>query len=472
MLDAVIIGAGPNGLAAAITLAQRGLEVKVYEAKDTIGGGTRTQELTLPGFKHDVCSAIHPMAVASPFFQSLPLEEHGLQWIHPEYPLAHPLDNGEVVVLYESLEKMVDSLGADGMKYHRLMEPIVQNWNSLSKQILGPISLLPSSPIIMARFGLQAFKSAERLALNKFDNKETQALFAGLAAHSILPLSKPTTAAIGLVLGAVAHHIGWPFPKGGSHSITKAMASYFKSLGGEIETNRLITSIDELPKAKAIFFNTTPAQVLDIAGDSVPYSYAHKLNGFRYGSGAFKLDLALEEPVPWINPSCHKAATIHLGGTFEEIAQSEKAVANGKHPGKPYVLVAQQSLFDETRAPKGKHTIWAYCHVPHGSTKDMRKPILNQIERFAPGFKDLIIGQHSMNTQDLQNYNANYIGGDINGGAQDLSQLFSRPVNMFNPYHIPQTNMYISSSSTPPGGGVHGMCGYHAAQSAIKDLFS
>ena len=472
MLDAVIIGSGPNGLAAAITFAQQGLEVKVYEAKDTIGGGTRTQELTLPGFKHDVCSAIHPMAAASPFLQSLPLEDYGLEWIHSKYPLAHPLTDTSSVILHESLSKMIKSLGKDGAKYRRMMEPLVQNWDVMANQILGPISFLPKSPILMARFGLQAFKSAERLALNKFQKKETKALIAGLAAHSILPLNKPTTAAIGLVLGAVAHHAGWPFPRGGSHAITKAMAAYFRSLGGTIETGRPISSLDELPKCRAVFFNTTPAQVLDIAGDNIPNSYAKKLEDYRYGAGIFKLDLALDGPIPWSDPRCAEAATIHLGGTFEEIAESEELVEKGKHPDKPYVLLAQQSLFDDTRAPKGKHTVWAYCHVPNGSTKDMTEPILNQIERFAPGFQDLIIGQHSMNTKAMESYNANYIGGDINGGAQDLGQLFTRPVKMFSPYRIPQTNMYISSSSTPPGGGVHGMCGYHAAQSAIEDLFS
>lgn len=470
MYDAVIIGSGPNGLAAAIELAQNGCSVKVFEAEDTIGGGTRTRELTLPGFKHDVCSAIHPMAAASPFLRSLPLEEHGLEWIHPPYPLAHPLDDGPAAILYRSLDDTVLELGEDGDAYRKLFEPFVHNWEKLAPQLLAPLSLLPATPVLMARFGIKALQSAERLVQSGFSTKRAKALFGGLAAHSILPLDFSTTSAIGLVLGTVGHHIGWPFPRGGSHAITKAMASYFKSLGGEIETGMSVTSPDQLPESKTIFFNTTPAQILSIAGNRLSKSYEEKLKKFRYGAGVFKIDLALDGPIPWSDAECAKAGTVHVCGTFEEIQASEACLKKDTHPEKPYVLVAQQSLFDDSRAPEGKHTCWAYCHVPNGSDKDMTEPILNQIERFAPGFRDLIIGQHTMNTQAMESYNANYIGGDINGGRQDITQLFTRPAGLFHPYHIPDTNMYISSSSTPPGGGVHGMCGYHAAQSALKKL--
>lgn len=466
--DAIVIGSGPNGLAAAITLIREGFSVKVIEAADTVGGGTRTKELTLPGFKHDICSAIHPMAKTSPFLRSLPLEEYGLEWVYPEYPLAHPLDDEPAAVLHRSFSETVDSLGDDGNAYQKLFEPLVQNWDRLAPQLLGPLSFIPDTPLLMAKFGLKALQSAEGLALSTFSTARAKALFAGLAAHSILPLDKLSTSAIGLVLGAVGHVENWPYPKGGSHAITRAMADYFRDQGGEIETGRHITSLAELPTSKVILFNTTPLQLLEIAGDVVPSGYAKKLNKFEYGSGVFKIDLALDEPVPWQDEACRKAGTVHVGGTLEQIVSSEQCLENNTHTNKPYVLVAQQSLFDDARAPEGKHTCWAYCHVPSGSTKDMTEPILNQIERFAPGFRDTIIGQHTMNTQAMHGYNPNYIGGDINGGKQDITQLFTRPARLFDPYHVPGTNMYLSSSSTPPGGGVHGMCGYHAAQSVLK----
>lgn len=470
MYDAVVIGSGPNGLAAAIELARNGYAVKVFEAADTIGGGTRTKELTLPGFHHDVCSAIHPMAAASPFLKSLPLEEHGLRWIHPPCPLAHPLDDEPAAVLYPSFTKTIEELYKDGPAYQKLFEPFVQNWDALAPQLLGPLSLLPKTPVLMARFGLKALQSAGRLAQSTFSTERAKALFAGLAAHSVLPLDAVSTSAVAMVFCAVAHNIGWPFPRGGSHAITKAMASYFESLGGDIETEAPIASLEELPESKTVFFNTTPAQILQIAGKQLPPDYVKKLGKYRYGAGVFKIDLALNGPIPWSDPECAKAGTVHVGGTFEEIRASEACLKKDTHPEKPYVLVAQQSLFDDSRAPEGKHTCWAYCHVPNGSTKDMTDPILSQIERFAPGFRDLIIGQHTMNTQAMESYNANYIGGDINGGRQDITQLFTRPAGLFDPYHIPGTNLYISSSSTPPGGGVHGMGGYHAAQSALKKL--
>jgi len=469
--DAVIVGSGPNGLAAAAMLARTGLGVKVVEAKESVGGGTRTGELTLPGFRHDICSAIHPLAVASPFFKTLPLEEHGLEWIYPEYPLAHPLDDEPAVVLHHSLEQTASELGKDGKNYRRIIEPVVLNWDKLVPQLLAPFSPFPSTPLLMARFGWYALKSARQLALTNFDTQRARALVAGLAAHSILPLDYAATSAIGLVLGAAGHVIGWPIPKGGSHQITKALTSYLDTLDVEIETGHTITSIEEVDNARAVLFDLTPRQVLEIAGSRIPGSYSRKLEGFKYGSGVFKLDLALDGPIPWKDERCTKAGTVHLGGTFNEIEASERAMFYNQHHEHPYVLLAQQSLFDQTRAPGEKHTVWAYCHVPAGSTKDMTDAIENQIERFAPGFKDRIIGRSSMNTKEIHNYNPNYIGGDINGGMQDITQLFTRPTGLFDPYHIPGTHMYICSSSTPPGGGVHGMCGYHAARSALKHSF-
>lgn len=470
LYDAIIIGSGPNGLAAAIRLAQAGHAVKIFEKADTVGGGTRTQELTLPGFHHDVCSAIHPMAKASPFLKSLPLNEFGLEWIHPEVPVAHPLDDQPAGALFCSLDETVARLDSDGSTYRSLVTPFVDSWDDLLTDILAPFSPIPHNPLLMARFGFQALRSAENFA-DKFDTKKARAVYGGLAAHGIMPFHKTATAAIGFVFCITTHAVGWPYPRGGSHQITKAMAAYFKSLGGEIETGAEITSLDQLPNSSAVFFNTTPRQILDIAEDKLTHSYAKKLRDYEYGSGVFKLDLALSDPIPWKDEVCRKAGTVHVGGTFEEIAASEKASANGRHPEKPFVLIAQQSLFDKSRAPDEKHTCWAYCHVPNGSTTDMTEPILNQIERFAPGFRDCIIAQHAMNTKAIQAYNPNYIGGDINGGKQDITQLFTRPAGLFDPYHIPNTSMYIASSSTPPGGGVHGMCGFHAAESALQKEF-
>ncbi|MGM0545729.1 MAG: phytoene desaturase family protein [Bacteroidota bacterium] len=467
--DALIIGSGPNGLAAGIRLAQKGLSVKIFEKADTIGGGTRTLELTQPGFYHDICSAIHPMAKASPFLNSLPLEEYGLEWIHPEVPVAHPLDNKPVTALFRSLDKTVDHLGEDGRTYRRWITPFIDNWDELVSDILAPFSPIPSNPILMARFGIKALRSANGFA-KRYKTERARALFAGIAAHGIMPFDKIATAAIGLVLGTAAHTVGWPYPKGGSHAITKAMATYFESLGGEIETGVEITTVDELPQSQTILFNNTPQQILNIAGKHLPQSYANKLQKYEYGQGVFKLDFALSEPIPWKEELCRKAGTVHLGGTLEEIAASEKQSASGQHPNKPYVLVAQQSLWDDSRAPEGQHTGWAYCHVPNGATKDMTEPIIRQIERFAPGFRDCIIDKHVMHSRDMQAYNPNYIGGDINGGRADITQLFTRPAGLFDPYHIPKTNMYIASSSTPPGGGVHGMCGYHAAESVLSKL--
>lgn len=470
--DAIIIGSGPNGLAAGIRLAQEGLSVKIFEKEDTIGGGTRTLELTRPGFHHDICSAIHPLAKASPFLKRLPLEDYGLNWIQPEVPVAHPLDDEPAGVLFRSFDKTVSYIQKDEDKsnYAHSIAPFLNKWDGLLSDLLGPFSLLPNHPLLMARFGLQALQSANSFA-KRFKSTQTRALFAGLAAHGIMPFDATATAAIGLVLGISGHTVGWPYPKGGSHAITKAMAKYFKSLGGDIKTGTEVTSVDDLPESQAILFNNTPQQILDIADSKIPRSYAKKLQGYEYGQGVFKLDFALSEPIPWKDKLCRKAGTVHVGGTLEEIAASEKESATGTHPQKPYVLVAQQSLFDESRAPDGQHTGWAYCHVPNGSTQDMTEPIIRQIERFAPGFRDCIMEKYAMHAQDMQAYNPNYIGGDINGGRADITQLFTRPAGLFDPYRIPKTNMYIASSSTPPGGGVHGMCGFHAAESVLRNSF-
>lgn len=471
MTDAIIIGAGPNGLAAAIRLAREGFSVTVYEQADSVGGGTRTAELTLPGFQHDVCSAIHPLAKASPFLRTLPLEDYGLEWIQPEIPVAHPLDIEPAGALFRSLDQTAEYLGRDARTYRALVTPFIESWEDLLTDILGPFSPIPSNPFLMARFGLKGLRSAQSIA-RKFQTEKARALFAGLAGHGILPFNKTATAAIGLVLGIAAHTVGWPYPKGGSHQITKAMAAYLESLGGTIQTGTSITSLDAFDDQQPVLFNTTPRQILDIAAPRLPASYANKLRNFKYGCGVFKIDLALNDPIPWRDELCRKAGTVHLGGTFDEIALSEQAATSGQHTEHPYVLVAQQSLFDDSRAPDGKHTCWAYCHVPNGSTRDMSDPILNQVERFAPGFRDCILDRHVMNTHALEAYNPNYIGGDINGGRQDITQLFTRPAGLFDPYHIPDTNLYICSSSSPPGGGVHGMCGFHAAESVLRRYVS
>lgn len=467
--DAVIVGSGPNGLAAAIRLALEGLTVKVFEASQTIGGGMRTQELMQPGFHHDICSAIHPMAATSPFLKQLPLKKYGLDWIHPDYPAAHPLDDGPAAVLYKDFQKTAASLEQDEETYKSLISPLMENWNGLTKDFLGPLGI-PKHPFQMASFGLKGLQSAQSIQ-KKYKSKRAKALFAGLAAHSILPLHAMASSAIGFVLGAAAHTVGWPMPKGGSQSLALAMAHYLEYLGGEIETDIEIQSIDQLPGSKAVLFDLTPRQVIKIAGDRLPSSYKKRLEKYTYGSGVFKTDYILKEPVPWADPECRKAGTVHLGGTFEEIAQAEAETDRGNHPEKPYVLVAQQSLFDETRTPDNRQTLWAYCHVPNGSNIDMTEAIENQIERFAPGFRDVIEQKKTMSTRQFHEYNANYIGGDINGGRQDIWQLFSRPLHLVNPYATPAKGIYFCSSSTPPGGGVHGMCGFHAANLVLKRDF-
>lgn len=465
--DAIVVGAGPNGLAAAIELARAGWPVTIYEAKETVGGGMRTAELTLPGFKHDVCSAIHPLGLSSPFFLSLPLEAFGLKWLQPELPLAHPLDDGSAAVLARSLAETGASLGRDGEAWRRLMQPFVSRWPQLAPDILGPLRL-PRHPFLLAWFGLQAIQSARGLARRWFHDFRAQALFAGLAAHVMMPLEQRPTAAFGLVLGAAGHAVGWPLPRGGSQAIADALAAYFRYLGGTIITGHEVQHIDELPSATAVLFDLTPQQVARIAGSRLPDSYVRALRRYRYGSGIFKIDWALSEPVPWRAAACRRAGTVHVGGTLEEITAAEAAVWQGNVGPRPYLLAAQQSLVDDSRAPAGRHTLWAYCHVPAHSDMDMTGRIENQLERFAPGFRDTILARHTMTASQVQQYNANYIGGDINGGVQDLRQLFTRPTISLDPYAMPGRGLFICSASTPPGGGVHGMSGYFAARSVLR----
>ena len=468
--DAVVVGAGPNGLAAAIALAQAGKSVLVVEDRDTVGGGCRSAELTLPGFLHDTCSAIHPLGLGSPFFRTLPLGEHGLEWIQPPAPVAHPLDDGTAVMMERSVEDTARGLGADATAYRRLMGPVVERWDALVPDLLAPLHL-PRHPVALARFGLAALRSARGLAEARFRDERARALFAGLAGHSIVPLERAATAAIGLVLGAAAHAVGWPLPRGGSRRIADALAAQLRSLGGEIRTGHVVESLDALPPARAVLCDVTPRQLLTLAGDRLGGRYRRQLERYRYGPAAFKVDLALSGPIPWRAGDCVRAGTVHLGGTLAEIAASEAEVGRGRHPERPYVLLAQQSLFDPSRAPAGKHTAWAYCHVPNGSAVDMTQRIEAQIERFAPGFRDLVLARSVLTPARLHDLNPNYVGGDINGGAQDLGQMFTRPAPRIVPYSTPVRGLYICSSSTPPGGGVHGMCGYHAARAALRTVF-
>ncbi|MFA6916902.1 MAG: NAD(P)/FAD-dependent oxidoreductase [Parachlamydiales bacterium] len=467
--DAIIIGSGPNGLAAGITLAEAGLTTAIFEAKDTPGGGMRSAELTLPGFTHDICSAIHPLGIGSPFFRTLPLEKYGLTWKFPVTPLAHPFDDGTAAILDRSLETTIQSLGIDGTAYQKLMGPLIDHWDILVNDLLAPLHF-PQHPIALAQFGLQALRSAQGTINSNFKAKYARGLFIGLAAHCNLPLDKSITAAFAFILGTLGHVIGWPTPEGGSQKLANALAAYYSFLGGQIFTGHFITSLDELPPSKTILCDISPKQLLDIAGDRLPSKYKQKLQAYRYGPGVCKVDWALNAPIPWKSKECQKAGTIHLGGEAESIILSEKEVWEGKHPEKPYVLIAQQSLFDLTRAPQGKHTAWGYCHVPRGSERDMTQQIEGQIERFAPGFRDCILARHVIKASEMENYNPNYVGGDINGGVQDIYQLFKRPTSYFNPYSTPVKGLYLCSSSTPPGGGVHGMCGYHAAQAVLKNF--
>jgi phytoene dehydrogenase-like protein len=462
----VVVGSGPNGLAAAITLAQAGRHVTVFEAEDAIGGGTRSAALTLPGFVHDVCSAIHPMGIASPFFQSLPLKDFGLEWIHPNAPLAHPLDDGTAVVLCRSIDDTAAGLGGDGQAYRKLFAPLVANSATLLDATLRPL-LPPHHPLALARFGLHGMRSARGLATAKFRGERARALFAGMAGHSVIPLEAPFSASFALVLGMLGHTVGWPFPRGGSQAIANALAGYLKSLGGEIVTSHRVSSPADLPTGSTVLFDTSPRQLLQIGGDVLPSGYRRQLGRYRYGPAAFKIDWALDGPIPWRAAECAAAATVHLGGTLDEIAASERAAALGVESPEPFVLLAQPSLFDATRAPPGKHTAWAYCHVPNGSTADMTMRIEQQVERFAPGFGARILARSVLPPVELERRNANFIGGDVVGGSNEMRQILARPV-AFNPYTIPVQGWFLCSASTPPGGGVHGMSGFNAAQAALK----
>jgi phytoene dehydrogenase-like protein len=468
--DAVVVGSGPNGLAAAIELARHGCNVIVLEASATPGGGVRSDELTLPGFLHDVCSAVYPLTKASPFISRLPLEEFGLEWITPPAAVAHPLDNGSAARLTLSIEK--SSLGSDRdtAAYHELIAPFVARSHQLFDAILRPLTE-GRSPVLLTRFGRHAVRSAESLACQKFESETARAMFAGLAGHSMLPLTSPISAGVGLVLAVSAHATGWPIPRGGAVRLTAALADYFTSLGGEIVCSQEVTRLTDLPAARVVLFDTGPQQMCHIAEERFPPTYLIRLKRFRYGPGVFKIDWALDGPIPFRAPECANASTVHLGGTLAEIAVSEQAVWDGRHPDRPFVLLSQPSQFDPGRAPNGKHTAWAYCHVPSGSTVDMTIPIENQVERFAPGFRKLILARHTKTAAGLALYNANNVGGDISGGVQDWRQLIARPVLRRSPYITPAKGLYLCSASTPPGGGVHGMCGFHAARRAIRDCF-
>lgn len=465
--DAVIVGSGPNGLAAAITFAKVGRSVLVLEAQEHIGGCTRSAALTLPGFTHDVCSAVHPMAVASPFFRSLPLQEHGLEWVHPPLCLAHPLDDSSAAVIDHSLQRTCAELGADAGAYQSIIGSIAANWQSLQDDLLGPIGF-SYHPVRMARFGMHALQPAARLARAHFRTERGRALFAGLAAHSLMPLDAWGTAAIGLVIGAVAHVAGWPIAKGGSQRIADALTSYLRSLGGELATGVRVNSLKELPPAKAVLCDVSPRGLLEIAGDHFPASYRAALERYDYGAGVFKVDWALRAPIPWKAAPCRKAGTVHIGGTLEEIARAEQEGCTNMHSERPFVLLSQASLFDPTRAPAGQHTAWAYCHVPSGSTADMTERLEGQIERFAPGFRELVLARSTRNTTQLEKENANLVGGNVTGGANSLRQIFLRP--SLRHYETPLRNIYLCSASTPPGGGVHGMCGFHAASLALARM--
>lgn len=464
--NAVVIGSGPNGLAAAITLAQAGRKVTVYEAEATLGGGARSAELTLPGFIHDVCSTAHPMAAASPFFRSLQLEAAGLNWVHPAAPCAHPLDDGTAVTVEKSLDATAVQFGEDEKSIRKLILPIVDSWDELVDSLLGPITVLQRHPLKMARFGWHALRSAKALALSEFKSARARTVFAGMAAHSMIPLEDRPSAAFGLVLWATCHSVGWPFAAGGSQNITNALVARLREFGGEIVLEHRVNSLDELDGTRVIMCDVAPLTLLRLAGGRMSHREQRALARFRHGPGVFKVDWALDAPVPWNAPDCARAGTLHLGGTFEEIAESERAAAQGTISDRPFVLFAQPSLFDPSRAPAGRHTAWAYCHVPSGSAADMLSRIESQVERFANGFTKRIIGRSVMAPADLQAHNANLIGGDIGGGSNELWQFLFRPTRSFYSTSIP--GVFLCSASTPPGGGVHGMCGYHAAKKALS----
>ncbi len=465
-----MVGSGPNGLVAAVTLARAGWSVTVLEAEGSAGGGTRSAELTLPGFVHDVCSAVHPLGVGSPALRDLPLAEHGLRWLQPDAPLAHPLGGERVAVLERSIAATARRFeGSDERAYRRLMEPLERSGSALVDSLLSPLSFPPGAPLALARYGLSGIRSANGLARSRFDHDEARALMAGLAGHSMLSLRAPITAGYGLMLGLLGHLVGWPVAKGGSQAIADALVSLLEAHGGTVELDRRVSSLAELPPRAVVLLDVTPRQVISLAGDQLPDSYRRRLQRFRYGPGVFKIDWALDGPIPWSAPGCSRAATVHVGGTLEEVALAESEVAAGRHPARPFVLLAQASVVDPSRAPAGAHTGWAYCHVPHGSSVDMTTAIESQVERFAPGFRDLVKERHVMGPAAMEAHDANYIGGDINGGVADFRQFVARPVLSRRPWATPVDGVYLCSSSTPPGGGVHGMCGWHAARCVLRD---
>jgi phytoene dehydrogenase-like protein len=467
--DALVIGSGPNGLAAAITLARAGRSVRVYEAQPTVGGGLRSAELTLPGSVHDVCATVVSLALISPFLKTLPLAEHGLAPAHPDAPFAHPFDDGTAVLVERSVDATADGLGsADGRAYRRLMTPLVADATPLMEMLLGPLGTRHAW--LRASFGLKAIRSADRFARSRFTSERARALFAGAAAHSMVPLDFLATAGYGLALIIGAHAVGWPVARGGSQRVADALASYLRALGGEIVTGERVESLSQLPPSRLVLCDITPRQFLRITRDRVPASYRRRLEAFRHGPGVFKMDWTLSAPVPWRAEACRRAGTLHLGGTLAEIARGEHAAWHGASSDRPYVLAVQPSLFDDSRARAGTQTLWAYCHVPHGSPLDMSAVIESQIERFAPGFRDVIVARHAMGPAALEQRNANLIGGDIAGGAGHLAQIFARPVATLNPYKTPIDGVYLCSSSTPPGVGVHGMCGHNAALAALRDF--
>jgi phytoene dehydrogenase-like protein len=465
-MDAVVVGSGPNGLSSALELARSGLSVLVLEASDTIGGGTRTAELTLPGFRHDICSAIHPMAVLSPFFREIKLD---VEWVEPKFALGHPLADGRAAILERSIDATAARLGADGDAYRRLLTPLVEAGEALLHDILRSLLVIPRHPFVLARFGIDAIRSAAKVAA-RFHGDQARALFGGCAAHAIVPLDHLGTGSFGIVMTLSAHLTNWPIARTGSQAIAGALGKRLQSLGGEIRTGVRVASMRDIPDSRIVIFDLTPRQIASIAGDALPAQYVRKLQRFRYGPGLFKIDWALDGPIPWRATECSGASTVHVGGTLEEIARHEAEVWRGRSTQRPFVLVGQQSLFDPTRAPAGKQTAWGYCHVPNGSTEDMTDAVEKQIERFAPGFRDRILARHTMNTAQLEAHNANLIGGDIAGGANTLKQVIFRPVARLNPYSTPNPRIFIGSSSTPPGGGVHGMCGYWAARAALRHV--
>jgi phytoene dehydrogenase-like protein len=469
--EAVVVGSGPNGLAAAIALAGAGRRVTVLEGQATIGGGCRSAELTLPGFVHDTCSTVHALALASPFLSRMPLAEHGFEPVHPGAPLAHPLDDGTAVMLERSVPDTAAGLGPDGEAYRRLFEPLVRHAEPLFGELLAPLRP-PRHPLLLGRFGLSAVRSADAFARSRFEGERARALLAGCCAHSMLSLQAPVSAAFGIVLAMSAHAVGWPVARGGSQRLAEALAAHLRSLGGTVETGRTVTSLDELDGSSPALLDVTPRQLLGLAGARLPDRYRRALGRYRYGPGVFKLDWALDGPIPWTAPEAARAGTVHLGGTLGEIAAAEQTVTDGGHPERPFVLLVQPSLFDSTRAPAGRHTAWAYCHVPNGSARDMTAAIEGQVERFAPGFRDLIAARSAMDSAEVERRNPNYVGGDINGGLQSLRQLFTRPVPRAVPYSTPLPGVYLCSSSTPPGGGVHGMSGYWAARAALGRSYS